>query len=463
VKRSLYLLPVLSLSLFFNSCKTLQIDKPKETYLPSNIAPALSELPLTVELDVKKLEASVNRKLVGTLFEGSNIGGQDLTVKVIKVQNFTFSVKNNVVEYKVPLKVWTKFAWKVEKFGVTVGDTYEVNGAIALTFKTVISIDKNWKLVAKTASSGYEWIETPKVSVMGVTVPLKPIADLALSKSDKLIAEQIDKTLAEGVDTKKYANQAWNQIQKPIQVNAEHNVWVRITPQDVLMFPLTSVGNKLNIALALNGQVESFVGAKPNENALVPLPPFKTVNRVPEHFNLNLGADVTFDQISDLAKKELVNKTFTEGKKSITVTDLSVFGSAGKPIFALDVKGSLKGRIYFTGNIVYNAEKMVVQITEPEFEINTSNALVKSASWLLHGTILKSLSPYLTYSLKDNLEKMKTDVNQMMSNFSITDGVALQGKINDIKVLNLSLVPGALRISANLKGSVALKVDNLNL
>jgi hypothetical protein len=463
VKAYHYLLPILSLTLLFNSCKTLKIDKPKESYLPSSIAPSLSELPMTVELDVKKLEASVNRKLVGTLFEGSNIGGQDLTVKVIKVQNFTFTVKNNVVEYKVPLKIWAKYAWKVEKFGATIGDTYEVNGAIALTFKTVISIDKNWKLVAKTASSGYEWIETPKVSVMGVTVPLKSIADLALTKSDKLIAEQIDKTLADGVDTKKYANQAWMQIQKPIQINAEHNAWVKITPQDVLMFPLTSVGNKLNISFALNGQVESFVGAKPSENTAVALPPFKTVNRIPEHFNLNIGADVTYEQISNLAKQQLVNKTFNDGNKTITVTDLEVFGSAGKPIFAIDVKGSLKGRIYFTGNLIYNAEKMQVEVTNPEFEINTSNALVKSASWILHGTILKSLSPYLSYSLKDNLEKMKTDVNQMMTNFSITDGVALQGKINDIKLINLSLVPGALRISANLKGSVALKVDNLNL
>ena len=170
-------------ALTFNSCRTaFQIEKPNESYLPSNLSPVLSELPLQVELDVKKLETSVNKKMTGVIFEGSNLANKDLTVRVTKAQNFTFSINNNVIEYRVPLKVWSRFSWKVEKFGVTVGDQYEANGTIALTYKTNISIDKNWKLVAKTSSSGYEWIETPKLSVIGVNVPVTPIEYLDLYK-----------------------------------------------------------------------------------------------------------------------------------------------------------------------------------------------------------------------------------------------------------------------------------------
>ena len=48
--------------LLSSSCKTMQIEKPKESYLPSNLSPAISELPLQVELDVKKLETAINKK-----------------------------------------------------------------------------------------------------------------------------------------------------------------------------------------------------------------------------------------------------------------------------------------------------------------------------------------------------------------------------------------------------------------
>ena len=462
MKKQIIFISITFLVLLLTSCKTaLQIEKPKESYLPSNLSPALSELPLQVELDVKKLEASINKKMNGLIFDGSNLSNKDLSVKVWKVQDFTFTINNNVIEYRVPLKVWSRFAWKIEKFGYVVGDQYEANGSIALTYKTTISFDKNWKLVSKTTGSGYEWIETPKLSVVGVNVPVTPIASLALSQCDKLISAQIDKSLAESIDMKKYVLQAWNETQKPRQVSAENNVWIRITPKDIYVSPFTSTGTKLNLAVALYAQIESFMGAQPAENTPVALPPFKYVNKPAQQFNLNIGADVTFDKISEMAKKELLNKTFSEGKNSITITDLSIFGSEGKAVFVADVIGSLKGRIYFTGNMVYNPEKLAVEITEPEFDVKTSNALVKSAGWLLHGMILNKLMPYLTYPVKNNLEAMKTQVNQMLSNYIIMDGVTLQGKLNNLSVTNLSLVPGAVRIQANVKGNIALKVQEL--
>ena len=455
------ILSISVLGFLFPSCKTLQIEKPKESYLPSNLAPALSELPLQVELDVKKLESSINKKMSGLIFDGSNLTNKDLTVKVWKAQNFTFSINNNVIEYRVPLKVWTRFSWKVEKFGITVGDQYEANGSIALTYKTTISIDKNWKLISKTASSGYEWIEAPKISVVGVNVPVTPIASLALSQCDKLISNQIDKSLSEMVDLKKYISQTWNEIQKPRQLSTENNLWIRITPKDIYLSPFTTSANKLNMAVALYAQIESFMGAKPDTNAPVDLPPFKLVNKPAQQFNLNVGADVTFDKIAEMAKKQLLGKTFTQAGKTITITDLSVFGSNGKPVFIADITGSFKGRIYFTGTLNYNADKLAVEITQPEFDVKTSDALIKTAGWLLHGMILNKLTPYLIYPVKDNLESMKTQVNQMLGNYLIMDGVLIQGKLNNLSVTSLSLVPGAVRIQANVKGNIALKVQEM--
>jgi len=87
--------------------------------------------------------------------------------------------------------------------------------------------------------------------------------------------------------------------------------------------------------------------------------------------------------------------------------------------------------------------------------------LVKSASWLLHGMILKQLTPYLTYPVKSDLESMKTQVNKMIGNYTLMDGVSLQGKLNNLTVTSLSLVHGAVRIQANVKGNVALKIQEL--
>lgn len=461
MQRQNILIFILVISLFASSCKTVQIERPKETYLSSNLSPVLSELPLQVELDVKKLEAALNNKMSGLIFEGTKISDKDLAIKVWKAQNFTISINNNVIEYKIPLKVWSRFAWTVEKFGLSVGDNYEATGSILLTYKTSISIDKNWKLVSKTTTSGYKWMETPKLNVVGITVPVTSIADYALTRFDHLISEQIDKVLAQSIDLKKYVSQSWIAVQKPRMVSAENNLWIRISPKDILVTPFSTSGNKINMAIALYAQIESFMGAEPKPNSPEILPEFKYVNRPAQQFNLNIAADVTFDKISEMAKKELLNKTFTEGKKSITITDLSIFGSEGKAVFVADVTGSFKGRIYFKGNMIYNPVKMAVEITDPEFDVKTQSSLVRSANWLLHGLILKKIAPYLTYPVKEDLEKMKTDVNKMLTNYPIYNGVTLQGKLNNLSVTNLNLVPGAVRIQANLKGNVAMKVQDL--
>lgn len=441
----------------------MQIERPKESYLPSNLAPAVSDLPLQVAIDVKKLEAAVNKKMNGLIFQGDKLNNQDLSVKIWKAQNFSFIIKNNVIEYRVPLKLWTRFAWTVEKFGLKVGDNYEANGSIALNYKTTISIDKNWNLVANTTSNGFQWIETPKLNVVGVNVPVTPIANIALQKSEKLITDQIDAALAQMVELKKYVNMAWAEVQKPMQVSAENDVWLRLTPKDIYVSPFTTTGQNLNLAIALQSQIESFVGVKPDANKAVPLPPFKIALKQPQEFNLNVAADATYDKISEMAKAQLVNKTFTEGGKTITITDLSIFGSEGKPMFVADVTGSLKGRIYFTGTLAYNAEKMAIEVQNPEFDLKTKNALVKSASWLLKGFIIKKITPFLTYPVKAELETLKADANKSLTNFKVMDGVTVAGKLNSITVKSLDLVPGAVRLNANARGNVALKIDELNL
>ena len=57
--------------MFLTSCKTLQVEKPRESYLPSSLEPALSEFPLQIEIDVKKLltfeESSIDLMLPSTL------------------------------------------------------------------------------------------------------------------------------------------------------------------------------------------------------------------------------------------------------------------------------------------------------------------------------------------------------------------------------------------------------------
>ena len=60
------------------------------------------------------------------------------------------------------------------------------------------------------------------------------------------------------------------------------------------------------------------------------------------------------------------------------------------------------------------------------------------------------------------IENLKAEANKTLSNYKIMDGVSLSGKMNSVTVKSLDMVPGAIRLNANVRGNIALKVNELN-
>lgn len=452
----------LLLSFLVNSCGApLLIEKPVESYIPSSIAPALSQIPMSIDIDVKKLEKSVNRKLSGFIYSGDSLFDINLSVKVWKVQDFIFDVKNNTIIYKLPLKVSAKYRWKVEKFGLSVSDEYQAIGSISLSFKTSLFINKDWKLFARTESLGYQWIEEPKLNIAGVKLPVTKIADVALKNSQESITKSIDKALSEAVKLQDHVKTAWEMIQKPMLISPQNNIWIKITPNDIFVSPFISKNNILTLAFAFETRIESVVGTEPISGDYIPVPMFKQISKEPQPFNLNIAADITYDKLAQISKTQLIGKTFTEGNKSITIKELMLYSHDGNVIVAADVEGSIKGRIYFTGKMGYNQATSKLEIIDYDFDIKTKNVLIKSASWLLHGLILKKITPYLSYNIADVLEGAKKEANVQLTKYEIYEGISLVGSLDKLSVTEISMVPGAVRINATLRGNIAIKVDDL--
>ncbi|MEN6444449.1 MAG: DUF4403 family protein, partial [Candidatus Cloacimonas sp.] len=107
-------------------------------------------------------------------------------------------------------------------------------------------------------------------------------------------------------------------------------------------------------------------------------------------------------------------------------------------------------------------EKNALEVSEPEFDVKTRSALVKSANWLLHGMILKKIMPYLSYPLTADLESAKTEANKMIADYPLYEGINIKGRLDSLGVTSVNMVPGAVRIQANLKGNVAIKIDGLH-
>lgn len=434
----------------------LRIEGPQESYVPGAFFSSPSVLPIVAEIDLKGLEKTVNKKFDGLLYEDNGSNQKDLEIKVWKAGNFSVFVNNDEISYRIPLKIWSRFTWKVEKFGFILSDKYDATGSIALVYKTKLDVDNNWNVKTKTTSAGYSWIETPKLSVAGINIPVKSIADFALSRTEKLISDGIDKAIGEYINLRELVNGFWQDIQEPIKVDSTYNAWVRVIPTGVTLSPFSSYSGKLQIPITFIGEVETIAGSNIPYTVPLDLPTLGKSYDKPAKFNINLKADVTFDQIIKAAMQKLDGMVFSEGGKSIKVVGLRLYSSSGKAVLALDVDGSFKGRIFLTGDMEYDPNTLSISVKNADFDIKTRSSLVKSANWLLHGMILRKLQPYLTYNVEQMLEEVRVNANNMIQKYSLFEGVYLYGNLDAISVSNITMVPGAVRVGANLSGNVKL-------
>jgi len=446
-----------TLLLILISCGTSRIEGPAESYLPAEIPSVASELPVTIELDIRKLEQTVNSNLKGLLFQEDNISGKDLSVKVWKAADFSFFVYNNEITYKIPLKVWSKFGWSAKTLGLNLGDTYQTEGVISLVYKTSVSIDKNWKLVPKTVSGGYEWIEKPSVKAAGVSIPLTPIVSVLLSGFQGKINEQIDKAISQQINLREYVDIAWRELQNPLMLDSSNSVWLKIDPMALMLNPFETKGNKLRITLSLSGIVESYVGAFPPEREPVPLPEFKVAESAPGQFNLNISTDITYDKMTEIVRKELLGVNFHEEGKVYRIEEISMYSSHGRAVLTLQLNGTYRGKIFMTGIIVHNPVTNSLEITEADFDIRTKNTLIGTAKWLLHGKILKRITPLLRYPLEEDLTYLKEQANQMLQGYEIFPSLCVAGNLDRLEVKEVKMIPGAVRLMANLQGNLRVE------
>jgi hypothetical protein len=121
------ILPVLFLSaILIAGCRsTLLPEKPAESYQEFRYEPKPSLINLPVEMKVSELELFLNKQLTGLIYEDNSLednGGDNLMVKAGRRQ-YQAEFRQGQFTYNVPLKLWIKAGWKIDKFGITLSIT----------------------------------------------------------------------------------------------------------------------------------------------------------------------------------------------------------------------------------------------------------------------------------------------------------------------------------------------------
>lgn len=442
--------------------ETLKPEPDDASPLVYDANPSFINLPITVKLS--DIENQTNTLLNGLIYEDNNIEDDDIEMKIwklapIKIQNDP-SNPDKKIKTVLPLKANVKYRIGTKKLGVELYDTREfnLNGIITLSSDVALT---NWKLNTKTEFKSLDWNESPTMTVFGKNMPITYLINPAISIFKSKIEKKIDEAIEKSMDFKPNVLSALEKICTPFQMSDTYESWLRITPVEVYSTNAKLKNDSFLLDMGMKCNMETIVGKQPeskfNANKIV----LKPVAKIPNQISANIAAISTYTDASKIMTKNFADQEFGSGGKKITVKNVAIWHKDGKMVIALDVLGSVNGTLYLNGFPQYNPQTKEIYFDKLDYVLDTKSKLMRTASWLGQGYILRKMEASCRYSIQPNLEEGKKSMASYLKNYSPMPGVFVNGKMEDIVFDKIQLTNQAIIAFIKINGTVNVSVDGL--
>jgi Domain of unknown function (DUF4403) len=445
-------------------------NAPKENYIYSKVQiqndKHKSVVSLPIELSLVDVAKQLNTQVQGLIYEDNSYtddNNDDFKTKVWKRAPIKVEIRDSLLYYTIPLKIWAEKGYRFNILGQTIAGYKDTEFAIDLKFMTSFGIKPDWTVQTNTASNGFDWVTKPSIRVSGFDIPITGIVSKKISENLGTLAKSIDDNIKQNFNIKPYILQAWNLLREPRLLSEEYQTWLLINPTDILMTPFVLNNNSIKATIAIRGNTQTLTGSKPSITSANNIPPLSIVKEVPHGFEIGLVASLPYTAATQLAATKFVNQTFEakEGKYKVTVTSIDIYGQNEKLIIKAGLSGDVNGVIYLKGIPTYDPQTRLLTLKNLDYDLDTKNILIKGASWLLQSKFAKQMEEQFAFPLGNQMTETQKAIQQQLTNRVLTKGVTLNGHLNSLQPDQVYLTPeGAVAVIVA-KGDLQIRINGL--
>ncbi|WP_428224312.1 DUF4403 family protein [Flavobacterium sp.] len=464
MRKSVIIFQFLAMCFSLFSCSTTQkieLMKPEPDGANPVVLPVTSSyISFPIHLPLKDIEAQTNKSLSGLIYEDNNLEDDKIAIKIWKNESLTMTEVGGKLQSVVPLKIWAKVKYGTSLLGVDLYDVREFNldGAVTLLSQVGMS---NWQVQTQTQLQNISWKESPTIAIAGKDIKITFLINPAISIFKSKIERLIDEVMLKSLDFKTHISDLMLKASQPVEMNKTYETWLKVTPQEVHATEAVLKNNSVILNVGLKCLMESTVGQRPKSDFNKVNLQLKTIGQLPNKVQVVVAAISTFKDASRIMNANFKGKEFANGKRKVTIQNVEIWHKSGKMIIALDMTGSLNGRIYLSGFPKYKAEKKEFYFDDLDYALETKSGLLKTANWLFQGVVLQKIKENCRYSIAPNLEEGKKSIANYLNNYSPMQGVFINGKISDIDFDKVLLTDTAIMGLLNINGNLKVDVNGL--
>ena len=459
-----HLLSALFLALLLTGCSaTKRIDALKPE--PGNTTDVVyqsstSFINLPVTIGLADIENQLNKLFTGVIYEDKVLEDDNIAMKVVKTAPIKFTEQNGKLQSVVPIKITANVRYGTSALGMDLHDTREFNLDGVVTFVSKVGLT-NWKMNTDTQLQSLEWKESPTVTIAGQKVAITYLINPAVKLFKSKIEDKLDAAIIKSVDFKPQVLDALDKLSTPFLTSEQYETWFKMVPVELYVTDAILSKKQITMEMGLKCTMETTVGQQPKSNFKKENVTLKAVSKMPEKVSAVVAAVSTYESASRIVTKNFQGQEFGSGKRKVTVQKVDMWRKDSKMIIALDMTGSINGTIYLSGYPNYNAVTKEIYFDQMDYVLNTKSVLLKTANWLAEGIILKKIQESCRYSIKENLEEGKKNLQPYLNNYSPMPGIFVNGTLDDFVFDKLELTNNAIIAFIKGSGKIDLKIDGM--
>lgn len=446
-KRAISFLALLLSALTLSSCagvKPLTAERPRDEAFRTVLKKETSTLNIPIEASTGELARVLNQSVRKELYKGST-RTRGLTADVLRNGPIVVSAADNYLYVTLPISISLSYGM------------FEIPAIpLSLKFKATAGITPDWRLRAEIYYQGLSDLMAEEVGIGPLSLKPRSIVEGITQPVQRMLSDLMSQKINDLIPLRAQVAKVWNTAQKPVLLDKGYNAWLKLTPREVVLYPLSARDNRVRLSVGISTFAEVVVGPQPAAQPLLPLPNLKQATTFDRSFRIALNADLFYKDLRAVAAPLLLNKQFDSNGKSIVIKNFDLYGNGDRLVVKLETQGALDGVFYLTAKPVYDPKTNIFSVEDVDFDMQTKSLLLQSADWFLHGTVRGMIQDKLNVNLNQQLERTRQMAGKALARMPLVDHVFLKGDIKGLKFNDAIVQQDRISIQVYTEGESAI-------
>ncbi|MBL8981239.1 MAG: DUF4403 family protein [Gemmatimonadetes bacterium] len=329
-----------------------------------------------------------------------------------------------------------------------------------LTLVSDLTLTEAWGLKARSRLSDVRAYSDSVRDRCRVTVFRIDVTDKVLGATRNALGgplRSLDQSIAR-LNTRARVESWWRTLSRPIRIS--DSVWFTINPADVRRGDVRSDSGALVIPVRLMARPRFLTGNRPNDfDLFTPLPPLVRGDSIGRGMRVSLEAVVGYDFATTMLRRALRQKRIERGNRHVIIEDVELTGiGAGRVALGVRFGGSMRGRFFVIGTPQYDPALDQLVVPDLDFDLRTTDRLVRSVAWLKDDEILAFLRQRARFPVEEGLDRLR-EVAERAMNRELAPGVRLEAKLDQATPTAVRAFRSGLRVRATAAGAAHLDID----